>query len=192
MTTKLPDQLAQADWNDLYRRLVAFVKNRLGTRGSMDDVEEIAQEAIRRCFDPEYATWDQAKYPDLSEFLGSIANGLIQNLTKKKSTTEETPEPPQSVAFATAHTSEAMTPEAQVADRELLERAFSMISERIDGRPLVEDVFLAGFADGIVKAAEQAEKLGRPVSQVYEARRELARHLAEVKQLIDHEVSNGS
>src|SRR5688572_17081193 len=85
VTTKLSSTfMGSCDWREVARRLTLFAFRRLGSGAQRSDAEELAQEALRRFLDPNYAGWDVAVEPDLLRHLGSIVNGLISNRVKRE------------------------------------------------------------------------------------------------------------
>jgi hypothetical protein len=151
----------------VYKQLVVYASRR--HRLEPEDAKQVAQEALRRFFDPEYADWDPEKYPTILRFLGSIVNGIVSDMRKR-------------ARFASDRSVEALpestllhrvpSPEDRVLDAALGRQAVSMLLENAQGDRVVEDVCLQ-MLEGNDGAASQASALGLPIRTVYEARRRL-------------------
>ena len=64
ITSQWGGNLDGIDWGELFERLCAYGMGKM--RLNPADAEQVAQEALRRFLDPEYAGWDRQKEPDLS------------------------------------------------------------------------------------------------------------------------------
>jgi hypothetical protein len=165
----------EQEWRSISKRLVLYAAkhHRLGN----DDAQEVAQEAIRRYFDPKYAAWDREKYPELLRFLGSTVNGIVSNMRKRAANRHELAT--DNLAESDWH-DHSPSAEQRLLDAALGRKAVGMLLEAAKGNQLVEDVCLQMFC-GIDTPAEQASALGVPVESVYEARRRLDALKAKVK-----------
>lgn len=170
--------LEQANWHEIARRLTLFAKRRLGTRGTIEDAQDLAFEAIRRTLDPDYASWDGSR--PLLEFLGSIVNGLIQNRTRSRPLKLEVARPLERLDAAVPG------PEQPLAARQVGDRALALLSARLDGDDV--GVRVLGLSiEGIDKPQDQAQQLGVPVKDIYNARRRLAAHVEAVRAQLSDE-----
>ena len=159
------------DWNAIYRRLVAYgiVHHRL----SLEDAEQVAQEALGRFFDPAYAAYDPQTHNDLLRFLRSTVNGIVVNQHRRQASSAdwfvrsvglvETEPSPEDYAIAAEH--------AHI----VLEK----LTQRTAADPLARRI-IATTLDGIHGATEQAETLGVSIEEVYRARRRIKDYLAAV------------
>lgn len=186
MKVKLPNALvAQVDWADVSRRLSLFASRRLGRFGSAAEAEEIAQEAIRRFLDPDYASWDQAKEPSLLRHLGSIVNGLVRNRSRRAKRRGASIQLEEEM-----HRSAEPLPDRRAAATMLASRGMALLRTRLANDDLCRQL-LDLQIDGVTKASEQAATLGLEINDVYNARRRLAGHVATVREALfegdDHE-----
>ena len=177
------EELENLDWSEILRRLTAFALKRLRSRGSLADAEDLAQEAVTRFLDPKYAGWDRDREPDLLRHLGSILNGVLNNRVRLKSFAAE--EPNDEIIVNATDCDEPL-PEARVAATEDLNRSISLISARISGDKLVEDILLLSI-DGINDASAQSAHLRVSISEIYNARRRLAAHRDAVRRQVSTE-----
>jgi DNA-directed RNA polymerase specialized sigma24 family protein len=172
--------LETASWDEIARRLSLFARRRLGSRGTMEDAQDLAFEAIRRALDPDYADWDPGAQPSLLRHLGSVVNGLIQNRTRSRA-----------LALASARKPETLdvvgpSPEDGLSARQQTERALELLSSRLGADAVARSV-LALTLDGIDKPRHQAERLGAPVGDIYNARRRLDGHIDAVRAQLRNE-----
>lgn len=79
----IDDVVDDYDWDETYRRLLAYSLNRLG-RARLADAEQLAQEALTQLFDSEHYNWDPDGGVSLIDDLGSRVNGLVLNLRRKE------------------------------------------------------------------------------------------------------------
>ncbi|MDD5308694.1 MAG: hypothetical protein PHU25_15360 [Deltaproteobacteria bacterium] len=187
---KVPfDTSESIDWGAASKRLTLFVQRRLGCRGSIDDAQEIAQEAIRRFLDPNYADWDTTKQPDLFLYLGSIANGVIRNRIRHSSTTTEEVTDMTPREMQVGISAPDLSPEHRAASAERARRAIDVLLERLDGDDLGQKILFL-VLDGVDAAPEQAARLKVPIGAVYKARHRLNQHRQAVERLLDTEVAN--
>src|SRR5260370_36736643 len=157
-----PVDLESIDWADVFRRLTAFGMRRLGSRGSLTDAEELAIEAIKQFLDPEYASWNPEAEPDLLRHLGSILNDGLNNSVRRKALELERPlDTPEANRVA----GDDPSAQRRMIAREEAARAIRLLSERIVGKELVENVLILEL-DGIDSASEQAKQLDRPVAEI--------------------------
>jgi len=159
---------------------------RLGTRGSLADAADLAGEAIRQFFDPDYASWNPEAEPDLLRHLGSRLNGVLNNWLRRKAREVERPlDTPEANRLA----GDDPSAQRRIITREEAARAIRLLSERIVGNELVENILILEL-DGIDTASEQAKQLDRPVAEIYKARRLLGTHREAVRRQLETESSN--
>ena len=181
-------QLLEHDWSDISRRLTLFVYGRLGRGRSMHDAEEIAQEAVRRFLDPNYAQWDQGREPSLVRHLGSIANGVLSDRRQRKSSSNE--ELRDVADMAEVDASEDV--ETRVASAEVAARSLAALRERLAKDRVALDI-LELIIRGVDEPREQARQLSLAPREVYNARRRIALHRDAIRNLIDEpELSHGT
>lgn len=181
-----PVDLESIDWPEVIRRLTVFAMKRLGSRGSLADAEDLAAQAIRQFLDPDYASWNAEEEPDLLRHLGSILNGVLNNWLRRKALEVERPlDAPEANRLG----SDDPSAQRRIIAREEAARAIRLLSERIVGNELVENVFILEL-DGIEGASEQAKQLDRPVGEIYKARRLLGTHREAVRRQLETESSN--
>ena len=162
---------ADADWNSIYKRLVAYGIGH--HRLSLEDAEQVAQEALGRFFDPLYAKYEPQAHGDILRFLGSTVNGLVVNQQRRDAGSAdwfvrsgalvETEPSPEDYAIAAEH--------AHI----VLEK----LKQRTTGDPLAQQI-ITKTLDGVHGAADQAEALGVSIEEVYRARRRIKDYLAAV------------
>lgn len=183
----MANPLDDINWSRVCRRLTAFAKQRLGSRGTWVDAEDLSTTAISRLFDPDYKSWDPAVEPDLLRHLGSVVNGLISNLPRK--TREvllgDQPDEGASAQLLAAHQASggAEWTEGKVLATEILER----IATVVEPDKLASKVFWLQV-EGVTDARDQATKLGRPIRDIYNARRRLDAKVAAAKDEMEKEV----
>ena len=68
-------ELEDLDWDRIYPRLVEYARRRLGAGWTLDDAEDVAQQAIEMLFNPRLKSWDPAE-KEIEQHLGSTVNGL--------------------------------------------------------------------------------------------------------------------
>jgi len=156
--------LASANWTELSIRLTAYAQRRLRRVGVVKvmDAEEVAQEALRRLFDPKYRLWTplEPTLDGLINHLGSEVNGIISNLRRRQARWGDA----LSFEDRTSH----RLPTAQGLD------CAADILARLEatGEDDAADIFRK-ILEGNLVPAEQAESLRWPPQRVYEARRRL-------------------
>lgn len=189
-TSSIEEQLESVDWDGTFKRLTVHAMRRLRRMGLSricNEAEDFAQEALTRFLDPTYGDWDGEK--PLLEHLGSIVNGLIANRLRVKSTSAEVlrerSSPKDKPLFATLPDS----PELVTIESHEAEQVLTKTLERAAEDKVVEDLLMLA-CDGVCDAKSQANRLGIPVSRVYEGRRRLTKHILEVRELQDREVEN--
>jgi hypothetical protein len=162
--------LRDEEWALTSAKLTNYAHKRMGRR-SMERAQEIAQEAITRLYDGEYAAWDPEKEPSLFLFLTSIVNSLAYGDRIKSANNKEArvKSKKQERAVARIAAPEA-SPEEEVVARDLQKRMWTEIRANVAGDARVND--LADLVeDGIDAPAEQAAKLGVSIEEVRTARR---------------------
>lgn len=174
--------LDELDWAEVAQRLTLFVFRRMGRGANLADAEEVAQEAIKRFFDPKYAAWNKGKEPDIMRFLGSVANGVLSNRLKKSIRRRELLES----NGTSLDDDKAPNLEASIADKEIAHRGLKMLRQRLPTDGLEMQV-LELCLDGVSKPRAQAQALGVAVEDIYVARRTLASKQRDVRRLVDEE-----
>lgn len=175
--------LLKHDWADVSRRLTLFVLRRMGQRQNVHDAEEIAQEAVRRFLDPNYAGWDETAEPNLLRHLGSIANGVLSDRRQRSATTREELRAPRELADNRS----IDDIERRAAVGELAEQALAALRARLVGDSVGERVFELILQE-VDEPREQARHLQVPIREIYNARRRLALH----REAIRHSIYNRS
>jgi DNA-directed RNA polymerase specialized sigma24 family protein len=180
--------LAMQDWSAITKRLVAYAHRRLRRR-SIETAKEIAQEALTRIWDPEYAGWDPAKEPMLLRHLGSVVNGIVRNLhvsMRERAAVGRAPEIVERLAELPEGAPDGRSADGRMDARKIVDR----LLERTGTDEIVSGIVLL-MAEGIDRPAEQAAALDRTVRDIYNARRRLKDHgnavRAEFPQEQDHE-----
>lgn len=163
------------DWNDVYKRLVVHGLKALGL--AVEDAKQVAQEALRRYFDPQYANWEPTKYPTLLLFLGSTMNGIASDIRQRKGYLGERP---TRDGVLPDIVTPAASPEDRVVAANFARVAVGKLLERASADELVQNIVLK-MVEGIDTAAEQAVALGVNVKEIYNARERLKIHVASVK-----------
>ena len=184
------DELERQDWERIGKRLTLYAYRRLRGIG-VDDMaraQDLAQEAIGRLFDPDYAGWDRGRQPSLLEHLGSVVNGLVSNLRRKRARRTV----PVSLEEGRLSPLVAAQPgaEARVADAEELARVWAMLQESLRDDELGGRV-LELIVEGCERPREQARALSIDVERIYQARRRLRRRIAEVRAALRREDQPG-
>lgn len=178
--------LDDIDWSSVAKRLTGFAKRRLGSRGTWEDAEDLATEAITRVFAPNYKAWDPAVEPDLLRHLGSVVNGFISNMSR--TAREEPDEDPAGAERAAprhdAHPAAggASWVDGKILATEVLER----IAAAVEPDKLVSKLFWLEV-EGVGKPIDQATRLALPIRDIYNARRRLDAKLAATKEDLQKE-----
>jgi len=149
----------------------------------MDEAERLAQEAICEFLDPEY-TGDPEQETDLLWKLQSIVNGLISNLKRKHSTIFERSLEPAGLDSACSGSS---CPETEALTRVEAGRVTRLLLSHVGGDELVREILRLQLDEGIEKPRDQAERLDRPIAEVYNARRRLGGHLDAMRERLCEE-----
>jgi DNA-directed RNA polymerase specialized sigma24 family protein len=170
-TRRAAPALDTADWKAVSKRLFAYALRR--HRLSPEDAEQIAQEAIRRFFDPAYSRYAPEAHGDVLRFLGSVVNGIVVNQRRRRH------ERPASTFALDALIDSAPSPEDRAADAEHARAIVAVLMNRTQDDRIARRV-LEIMSQGISKPAEQAAELAVPIAEVYLARRRLKSHLAAV------------
>lgn len=162
------------DWEDVYKRLLAFTHRRLGQ--GLADAEEITQEALEQFFDPDYADWERADgdgFEQLLLHLGSRANGLIRNHRRKRQRRGDVP-------LEHDPGSGSASPEDRVVSADEARQAVDAVLELVADDELAAAVFLQ-MAEGMKHAGDIAKALHVEPRAVYNARRRLKPHIETVE-----------
>lgn len=182
--------LEQFDWAEISQRLTKYAKHRLGTRGTWQDAEQLAQEAICRFLDPEYAAWDTEKQPDIMLHLGSIVNGVLANHVRKWENCKIDHKEPNKLGAEIDNrqrrSGNSISAEGKCSDSPDARKVLSILTDRLAQDSLCQEVLLLHM-DGIDRPAEQATALERPVKEINNARRRLDDHLQAVRRMLEQE-----
>jgi len=172
-----PPQLAGVDWGAVHKALVGFGMRRMHLRAP--EAEDMAAEAIKRQYDPDFATWDPEVEPNLLIHLFGVMRGMggserQRHGFKAERVTRKGKLPTVAIA-ATAEDALGHADEAREALAAL--RARVRREERDD---LVERM-IALRLDGVDAPADQARALGVTVSAINNAKKRLDRHVLAIK-----------
>jgi DNA-directed RNA polymerase specialized sigma24 family protein len=181
MPSRIPDELLdpkQCSALRLRLRLTRYAFACLRGR-SWDDAEDIAQGAMLRAVDPEYAAWDRAEEPELFRYLAAHAKSILENeyrtqrrrdrreVADREEVIEETAEPPRR---APPHV------------RDFVARLFQELHRR-HGEKDPAIIRLAELLyDGVDARAEQAKALSCSLGEVVFVRRRLIRKAKEIRE----------
>lgn len=184
-------QLADIDWASVLKRLTLFAKHRLGSRGSFEDAEELAREAVSKLLKPSNMNKLSAfSQTEVLEKLGSIVNGDIQNNIRKKSFKTErlatTEDEHRRIFYNENRLIETPTAEDTIIQRERTQGVLRKLEARFVGNELIESIYLL-FLDGVETAREQSRNLGVDVVEIYKARRCLDGHIKAIKKQLSEE-----
>jgi hypothetical protein len=166
VNTKLSSAfMLSCDWREVARRLTLFAFRRLGRGAQQSDAEELAQEALRRFLDPNYAGWDRSVEPDLLRHLGSIVNGLVSNRVQRAKRRQD-------VTLDNADLVAHENSDSRLVAADHVRHLVLRIRAALEDDPQAERVFEL-MLDGVDRPAEQATELGIPASDLYKIRRRL-------------------
>jgi hypothetical protein len=161
--------------------LTSFAQRRLGPHASWAEAEDLAQDAIRRAFDPAHVAWDPRRQPDLFRYLGSIVNGLVQNRRRHAQCVAASA---QDLVRQEEARADGLLPDTRVERRELAQRALDWLSGAVEGDALAAGV-LRLQVEQTDDVGTQAASLRAPRAEVYAARRRLRGHFARLaRQLV--------
>ena len=163
------DAPAGTDWTAITRRLVLLAVHR--HRLSLEDAEQIAQDAVCRFFDAEYVRYEPDTHGDVARFLGSIVNGLVVN--HRRHDAHGTAWLVGSAGLVDTQPS----PEEHAMLAEHGRHALAKLRRRTKRDVLVMRLVEAILFDGIHGPTEQAKHLGVRIKDIYEAWRRLREHL---------------
>lgn len=180
--------LEKYDWDDISQKLTGFASRRLGSRGSLRDAEEIAQEALTKFLDPEYADWDRQKQPDLLQHLGSIVNGILIDRVRKWRTERDYEKDYHHFLVLTRY-GEALSPEKFAVLTDYVQRTYDLLFERTESDKIVEQILALELED-VHEAAEQAARLNLPIADIRNARRRLDAHRTAVDKILNTEATH--
>lgn len=170
------------EWDIILKRLTVYTHRRLGRRARLQDAEDIAMQAITRVMDPEYRDWDPAK-SSLLWHLQSEVNGIVKNLRRTRSRTEEVITDPTGRNMQIEYHSGIVD---RINAGDILTAVLEIIVERHD--EVAEQVFTQALS-GIVAAKDVATACSMTIGQVNEARRRLSAYYKVV--LLRQEDSDG-
>ncbi len=187
---KIPPHIAallrDEKWAETSAKLTNYAHKRMGKR-SLERATEIAQEAITRLYDGEYASWDPEKEPVLFLYLTSIVNGIAYgdriktaNNKEKRVTTKAMAREIRSMVAGDA------SPEDEVLARDLERRIWTEVRANVanDGRVNEIADLIENHVD---EPAEQAVKLDVDITEVRTARRRLVAQVEKVARALTEE-----
>jgi DNA-directed RNA polymerase specialized sigma24 family protein len=181
----MADPLAGVDVPALFKRMSLYAARRLGKRATLEEGEDLAAEALRQLYDPEFKDWDPTKQ-SIEDFLGSTINGLVQNRRRRKAPQLlEGAEDLEAVAGQSSAASPAEVVERKLDGREAMNR----LLESIKDDPLVTEIVMLQL-DGVEDPKIQAERFGRPRKDIYNARRRLETHLEALRRVWEDDNGN--
>lgn len=179
--------LAGQDWSAITMKLVAFAHRRLGRR-SLETAKEVAQEALTRIWDPKYKDWDPHVEPSLLKHLGSVVNGIVRNMhTAPGVRAEVLQDPVVLVQTAEPGASDGRGVDGKLDAGKFLDR---LLEKAVDDELVTEVIFL--MSDSVDRPKEQAEKLNRPVREIYNANRRLVDYRSAVSKAFEKEQVDGA
>lgn len=167
----------EVEWGQVAMRLTVYAHRRLRRIGVEDAslAEDYASEAIRRHFDEAYADWSGED--PLLHHLGSVVNGLVSNLRRKRARRPTHHELDERRAPEDAR----LGPEHRVETRELARIALAALRARLDGDDVAEGV-VEQLLVGEDRPRAIARALELDVREVYNANRRLKKHYAAVRE----------
>lgn len=177
-------ELARQDWGAIMKALTLFAARRAGKSAPNDLARDLASEAIRRVFDPDYTAWDPSK-ETLLLHLGSIVNTLLWSHRQRASTRRE-----RGGDLDPDEHAEASSTEAKLAARDEGRRVMKALEEAFPTPGLERDLVRL-LGEGVSVAREQAEALGVEVARVYVARRKIDAWIARWTEKQDREAAQG-
>lgn len=157
----------EQNWAEIKVRLVAFTLRRTKDRTAAEDA---VQQALAQFFDPAYKEWspETPTWKELMSHLRSVVNGILANDARRRMR--------RGVHLA--------ADDGKLASRDSTDAELNAadwecdVLDRLEGDEDACSV-LCLFAEGVTKAAEQAQKLSWPVNRIYEARRRIRKKLRE-------------
>jgi len=170
--------LATIDWGAVGKRLIAYTLRRLARFSQGSATEEhamdIVHDAIVHLLDDEHRNWCPNGEPTeeaLMLHLGSEINGIVINRQRKVI------RGPVHRAFdENGESSDHDPPGSTLEVATFLQRAQALLASNPDARSV-----LSLFAEGCIKASEQAQELGWPIRRVYKAREHVRAKLQEMQ-----------
>jgi hypothetical protein len=155
------------DWRRTYEQLVAYGRRR--HRLLLEDAQQVAQEAIRRFFDPTYLGYDSELHGSVLRFLGSIVNGIVSNERQRGSSAKS--------FLGFANEQEMPSPEEDAIARERFNQVVAKLMERTT-RDHIARKLLAVMLEGVEGIEREAEKVGvSAAEEIEKARRRLKAHV---------------
>lgn len=158
------------DWKETYEQLVGY--GRRQHRLSLEDAKQVAQEAIRRFFDPAYLRYDPAVHGTVLSFLGSIVNALVANMRRRGSSSK------WFLGFADGE-NQPRSPEDHAIAKERFERVLVKLIERTKHDPIARKL-LAAMLDGAEGIEQEAGRVGVSIAEIEKARRRLKAHVEKI------------
>jgi hypothetical protein len=162
------------DWGRVGKALVAFAVRRMHLRPP--EAQDMAQRAMQRAFDPDYAAWDPAAEPNILIHLFGVMRGMAGSDRQRHGFEAErltrSGELPR-VAVA-ARTDDVL------ADAQEARDAFAALRALARGDGLVERILEAN-ARGLDTPAELARALDVNATDIYSANKRLDRYVLAVK-----------
>ena len=170
--------LNEADWDDIAARVLVYVRGQMTGKGLKvlpggHTAEDVVQTAIARLFDGKRG-WDPKRYPDICLHVQWIAKSLLSKkglLGLKEKDTVEFVDTEETLDVATTGDEDCAVGDETVARIEELYR-------EVAGDQRLRDVVTAIVEMGCEKSGEIADITGYSAAQVYELRRKLSWHVA--------------
>lgn len=172
------------DWKAVSKQLTA-----LGLRKyklNHHDAEEVAQEAVLRCFDSDYADFNPAQYLTYFDYLlatfHACVNARRRRVRHKREVhgvEVESIDQPQ-----TQHERLNHDPVHELTQMHTARIAVEMLVDQARGDPEVRQL-LGLMSEGLFKPAELASAMNIPALRVYQARRRLGRHAQRLRHIIE-------
>lgn len=162
-------------WLAVFKQLVLWAVRRHGL--SQADAEEVVQEGIGQYL-AAGGVVDLADQKALRWGISSRINGIVNNRRRKKSLRED--------ALDDESLGELVDvgPELRAIGDDIVRKAISELLERVEADDLMTGIVMQ-IADGVEDPADQAKALGRPIAEVYNARRRLKPHVEAVRKLME-------
>ncbi len=181
----MPDDFpADLDWGQQLLQGALYAERRarrFGLRITGAEAKAVAGQALEQII---AAGWDRTLYAEFADCVESRVRGIIINRSRKKATRQEVPAEP-------AHpspTDPSPSPEQVAADRQLANRATTLMLERLDGNADATAVFME-MAQGNDRPADIAAETRLAIGKVYRARERISDLSAEIAAALTKELA---